>query len=171
MYMIRCKLSLTCQGMKCDIITNVELVYLRLSVASLQICEQGGWLQRDKIQSLFRVQSTDIPYRNRTILWILQQVAMGEHLRYRHPAEFREKAEGVPCMVETRWSWSHLATLLAPRGAISSRSARTCSRCFLAYRSEASAVSRSPTRRGLRSSHSRWNIDLPSSHPRHIPPS
>lgn len=49
MYVIGGKFSLSRQGMKCDIVTNVELVYLRLSVAPLQVCEQGGWLQTDKI--------------------------------------------------------------------------------------------------------------------------
>jgi len=46
--MIRCKFSLTRQGMKRNVVANIELVYLRLSVASLQICEQSGWLQIDK---------------------------------------------------------------------------------------------------------------------------
>lgn len=50
MYVIGRKFPLTRQGMECDIVTDIELMYLRLSVASLQICEQGGWLQIDKIE-------------------------------------------------------------------------------------------------------------------------
>lgn len=54
MYMIGREFPLTCQGMKRDIIADVELMYLRLSVASLQIRKQGGWLQIDKIDLMFR---------------------------------------------------------------------------------------------------------------------
>jgi len=39
--------------MKRDIVVDVKLMYLRLSVASLQIREQGGWLQIDKIDLIF----------------------------------------------------------------------------------------------------------------------
>jgi len=53
MYVIGCKFSLTRQGMKRDIVVDVELMYLRLSVASLQIREQGGWLRIDKIDLIF----------------------------------------------------------------------------------------------------------------------
>jgi len=64
MYVIGCKFSLTRQSMKRDIIVDVELMYLRLSVASLQIREQGGWLQIDKIDLIFI------------------------HIRYKHPMAY-----------------------------------------------------------------------------------
>lgn len=53
MYVIGRKFPLTRQGVKRDVIADVELVYLRLSVASLQIREQGGRLQIDKIDLIF----------------------------------------------------------------------------------------------------------------------
>lgn len=106
--MIGRKFPLTRQSMKCDIVTNVELVYLRLSVASLQICEQGGWLQIDKTERCHvQMQNTDIPWPMGD--GIAMDFATGESPessnRYRCSAELRGKAvEGVPCMVETHWS-------------------------------------------------------------------